>query len=67
MVWALEITISIVKKKKKKRPKMESLVLNSMSANQDLIPNLIVLLASPRNVTFNQSIRNYMINTRRHP
>ena len=42
-------------------------MLNSMSANQDLIPNLIVLLASPRNVTFNQSVRNYMINTRRHP
>ena len=42
---------------------MESLVLSPASANQDLIPNLIAVSASPRNVTSNQSIWNYSVCT----
>lgn len=33
------------------------------SANQDLIPNLIAVTASPRNVTFHESTRNYLVST----
>lgn len=49
---------------KRNRPKMESLVLSSTSANQNLIPDLTIVSASPRNVMFNQSIWNFMLNTR---
>jgi len=40
---------------------MESLVLSPTSTNHDLLSNLIVISASPRNVIFNQIIRNYLI------
>ena len=39
---------------------MESLLLCPTSLNQDLIPNLITVSASPRNGILNQSIRNYL-------
>ena len=42
---------------------MESLVLSPTSAKQGLISNLSVVSASPRNVTFNQLIWNYVIST----
>ena len=42
---------------------MESLVLGHTSANQDLIPNLIAATASPRDVTFHESTRNYLVST----
>lgn len=42
---------------------MESLVLSPTSANKDLIPNLTAVSASPRNVTLNQSIWNYLVST----
>ena len=42
---------------------MESLVPSTISVNQDLISNLIVVPTSLRNVTFNQSIWNYLVNT----
>lgn len=42
---------------------MESLVPSTISVNQDLISNLIVVSTSLRNVTFNQSIWNYLVNT----
>ena len=38
-----------VKKKKKKRPQMESLVLSHVT-DQDLIHNLIAVSTSPRNI-----------------
>ena len=40
---------------------MELLMLSPMSANQDVIFNLIATLTSPRNMTFNQSIWNYLV------
>ena len=39
---------------------MESLVLSPMSVIQDLMPTLTAILASPRNVAFNQAIWNYL-------
>lgn len=42
---------------------MESLVLSPMSANQDLIANLTAVPAFPRNVTINQTIWNYLVDT----
>ena len=39
---------------------MESLVLSPMSVIQDLMPTLTAILASPRNVAFNQTIWNYL-------
>lgn len=47
--------------KRNNRPIMELVVLSPTSANQDLIPNLIAASASPKNVTFNQSIWNYLV------
>ena len=44
---------------------MESLVLSPTTANQDLVPNLIAVSASSRNVTFNQSIWIYLVSTRK--
>ena len=32
-----------------------------LSENQDFIPNLIAVLASPRNMTSNKSIWNYLV------
>lgn len=61
---SLRNTVKMPKKKKRKknsRSKMELLVLSRMSANQDIILNLIATLTSPRNVTFNQSIWNYLV------
>lgn len=48
---------------------MESLVLSPMSANWDLILNLILVSAFLRNVAFNQSTWNYLASTRKviHP
>ena len=46
------------------RLKMESPVPSTVSVNQDLISNLIVVATSLRNVTFNRSIWNYLVNTR---
>ena len=43
---------------------MESPVPSTVSVNQDLISNLIVVATSLRNVTFNRSIWNYLVNTR---
>lgn len=40
---------------------MDSLVLSPLSENQDFIPNLIAVLASPRNMTSNKSIWNYLV------
>lgn len=48
-------------KKRDNTPKMESLVLSPTPANQDLLSNLI--LASPRNATFNQSVWSYQVST----
>ena len=64
--WAWETQLKCKKKKKKKgkknsRSKMELLMLSPMSANQDVIFNLIATLTSPRNMTFNQSIWNYLV------
>ena len=42
---------------------MDSLVLSPLSENQDFIPNLIAVLASPRNMTSNKSIWNYLVGT----
>ena len=42
---------------------MDSLVLSPLSENQDFIPNLIAVLASPRNMTSNESIWNYLVST----
>ena len=42
---------------------MESLGLSTTLVIQDLIPNLIVVSESPRNVTFNPSIWNYLVST----
>ena len=42
---------------------MESLVLSPTSVKQDLIPNLTIISASPRNVTFNLSVWNYLVYT----
>ena len=42
---------------------MESLVLSPSSANPDFIPHLTAESASPRNVTFNQSVLNYLVST----
>lgn len=36
-------------------------MLSPMSATQDLILNLIAISAPPRDVTFNQSMENYLI------
>ena len=41
---------------------MESLVLNSTSANQDLTSKLI-LISTHRNVTFSQLTQNYLVST----
>ena len=54
-----------VKKKKRERErgnclKMESLVLSPMLASQNAITILIVISASPRNVTFTLSVWNYL-------
>ena len=38
-------------------------MLNPTPANQDLIPNLTTVSASPHNVTCNQSIWNYLVST----
>ena len=65
VLWAWEIQLKCQKKKKRKKrnstSKMELLVLSPMSANQDIILNLIATLTSPRNGTFNQSIWNYLV------
>lgn len=50
-------------REKDNRPNMESLVLSPISANQDLIPELSTVSASPRNVKFNQSTRNFLTST----
>lgn len=44
---------------------MESLVLSSKSANQDFIPNLITVSASPRNVILasQSEIWNFLVST----
>lgn len=42
---------------------MEFLVVITMSANQDFIPNLTVISASVMNVTFNQSMWSYLLRT----
>lgn len=34
-----------------------------ISANQNLIPNLTVVSASPRDTTFNHSVWNYLVST----
>lgn len=39
---------------------MESLILSPMLPNQDLIPTLITVSASPRNGILNRLIRNYL-------
>lgn len=36
-------------------------MLSSTSANQDILPDLIAVATSPRNVTFNQSVWNYLV------
>lgn len=56
---------SIMREKTTNRLQMESLVLSPTSANQNLISILIAVAASARNMTFNQSICNYLISTRR--
>ena len=43
------VKTALVKKKKKKRPQMESLVLSHVT-DQDLIHNLIAVSTSPRNI-----------------
>ena len=40
---------------------MKSLVLSTMSADQILILNLTTISASPRTVTFNQSVWNFLV------
>lgn len=42
---------------------MKSLVLSTMSADQILILNLTTISASPRTVTFNQSVWNFLVST----
>lgn len=42
---------------------MEFLVVITMSANQDFIPNLTVVSASLMNVAFNQSVWSYLLRT----
>lgn len=42
---------------------MESLVLSPISAKHYLTPNLISVSAFPKNVTFNQSVCNYLVST----
>lgn len=42
---------------------MESLGLSPTSANEDLVPNLMVVSASPRCDTFAQLIWNYLVST----
>ena len=56
---------TVKKKKKRERErgnclKMESLVLSPMLASQNAITILIVISASPRNVTFTLSVWNYL-------
>ena len=51
----------LFKKKEKRSPEWGHLL--HITANQDLISNLITVSASPRNVTFNQLIWNYLIST----
>lgn len=48
-------------KKRDNKPKIESLVLSSTTANQDLIPYLIAVATSPRNVTFNHPNWDYLV------
>lgn len=36
-------------------------MLSSTSTNQDIIPDLIAVATSPRNVTFTQSVWNYLV------
>ena len=57
----------LFKKKKKGKRSPEWGHLLHITANQDLISNLITVSASPRNVTFNQLIRNYLISTNELP
>ena len=45
------------------RTKMESLVLSPMSTNQDLIPNLIAISISHRNVILNKSTWNFLVSS----
>lgn len=47
--------------KKRQQDQKESLMLGPMSPNEDLIPNLFTVSASPRNGILNQSIRNYLV------
>lgn len=42
---------------------MESVILSPTSPNEDLIPNLVSVSASPRNEILNQSIWNYLAST----
>ena len=42
---------------------MDPLVLSPLSENQDSMPNLIAVLASPRNMTSNEPIGNYLVST----
>lgn len=52
--------LGLVLLKRNKGPEMESLVLSSVSANQDRIPILISVSVPPKNVTFNQSVWNFL-------
>lgn len=45
------------------RTQVESLVLSTISANQELISNLILVLAFPRNMALNQELWKYLIRT----
>ena len=51
-------------KRKRNRSKMESLVLSTTATNQNIMPNLTGVAASPRSRIFNQSVWNFLINTR---
>lgn len=44
-------------------PRMESPMPSPTSANPDLIPNVVVASASPRNLTFKQSIWNHLVSS----
>ena len=43
---------------------MESLLVGPMSANEYLIPKLIIVLTFPRNMTFNQTTWNILVRIR---
>lgn len=53
----LSISLDLSIRKNTNRPKTESLMLNSVSGNQDLI----AVSSSPRDVTRNQSIWSYLV------